>query len=257
MSDRSTRIIDISVPLMNHSLYEITQPKIDYHTHDESVRRHFRLNQIHAEDLGGTGFADEFVTASTHAGTHIDAPWHFGPLTGDRPARTIDEIPLEWCYGNGVRLDFRHKKTGEMISVEDVQEALAKIDHRVGPGDIVLMWMDVQSRLGKEPDFWELHPGISVEATEWLVDLGVKMMGADGWGWDLPYHKMFAAYRDGVPNSLWPSLIMARRKEFVLLLKLSNLESLPGPTGFKIAAFPFKVERGSSGWVRAVAIVEE
>jgi kynurenine formamidase len=256
MSTPGTRIIDLSVPLMNHSLYEISPPSIQYFDHAAAARRQFRANQIRPEDFGPGGFADEIVTANTHTGTHIDAPYHYGPLTGDRPARTIDQVPLEWCYGNGVRLDFRHKKTGELIARSEIQAALTSIHHTVEPGDVVLIWSGVSARLGQEPEFWELHPGMSVEATEWLVDQGVKMLGMDAWGWDLPYHKMFEAYRAGRRDALWPSLMMARRKEFLLLLKLAQLEQLPGPTGFKVAAFPFKLERGSSGWVRAVAIIE-
>jgi kynurenine formamidase len=38
--------------------------------------------------------------------------------------------------------------------------------------------------------------------------------------------------------------------------KLTNLESLP-PDGFMISCFPVKVHRGSAGWTRAIAIIEE
>src|SRR5262252_3578176 len=194
MSTRGVRIIDLSVPLMNHSLYEVVPPSIQYFDHAAAARRQFRANQIRPEDFGaGGGFADEIVTANTHCGTHIDAPYHYGPRTGDRPARTIDQVPLEWCYGDGLRLDFRHKKTGELITRADVEEALATIAHTIKPGDIVLIWTGVSARLGREPDFWELHPGMGVEATEWLVDQGVKMLGMDAWGWDRPYHNMFEA----------------------------------------------------------------
>jgi len=256
MSERKLRIVDLSVPLMNHSLYETNPPVIHYTDHRAMARRHFRVNNIRPEDFGVGAFADEVVTASTHTGTHIDAPYHFGPLSGQGPAKTIDDVPLEWCYGDGVRLDFRHKQTDELISPAHLEEALAKIGHSLKPYDIVMIWTGVQERLGQEPNFWELHPGMSPEATEWLIDRGIKLMGSDAWGWDVPYHAMFANYRAGRPNALWPSLMVGRRKEFGLLLKLSNLEVLPAPTGFKVAAFPVKIERGSSGWVRAAAIIE-
>ena len=29
-------------------------------------------------------------------------------MDGGVPALTVDEIPLEWCYQPGVKLDFRH-----------------------------------------------------------------------------------------------------------------------------------------------------
>lgn len=37
--------------------------------------------------------------------------------------KTIDEIPLEWCYGNGVVLNFCNKGPCEEISVEDVKRS--------------------------------------------------------------------------------------------------------------------------------------
>ena len=73
-------------------------------------------------DLGATGsFPDgaalawEAVKTDTHHGTHIDAPWHYGPMSEGKPARTIDQLPLEWFIGPGVRLDLRHKPAGATI----------------------------------------------------------------------------------------------------------------------------------------------
>ena len=46
---------------------------------------------------------------STHNGTHLDAPYHFATtMDGGKRAITIDEVPLEWCFQRGVKLDFRH-----------------------------------------------------------------------------------------------------------------------------------------------------
>ena len=57
----------------------------------------------------------------------VDAPWHYYPTSGGKKARTIDELPLEWFYGDGVVLDMRHKEQGGLISTEDVKAALEKI----------------------------------------------------------------------------------------------------------------------------------
>ena len=53
-----------------------------------------------------------------NAGTHIDAPYHFGPTSDGQRARTIDDLPLDWFYSDGVVLDFsatkrRGKNSGE------------------------------------------------------------------------------------------------------------------------------------------------
>ncbi len=75
---------------------------------------------VRPEDLmysDGQGWAIEEIKAITHTGTHVDAPYHYGPLSGGKPARRIDQVPLEWCFAPGVVLDVRHKAAGEFITV--------------------------------------------------------------------------------------------------------------------------------------------
>ena len=58
----------------------------------------------------------------THNGTHLDAPYHFASTMnrGER-AITIDEVPLEWCFQPGVKLDFRHFPDGYVVAAGDVE----------------------------------------------------------------------------------------------------------------------------------------
>ena len=73
------------------------------------------------------GWADDTITKmGVHATTHIDAPWHYGPMSGGKRAQTIEEIPLEKCIGPGVVLDFTHKADDDPITVADMKAALAK-----------------------------------------------------------------------------------------------------------------------------------
>jgi kynurenine formamidase len=65
---------------------------------------------------GGEAAAAEWVTLTTHNGTHLDAPYHFhstmdAKLGERKPSITIDQVPLEWCFQPGVKLDFRHCRT--------------------------------------------------------------------------------------------------------------------------------------------------
>ena len=93
---------------------------IEYLSHEEGTKtRHSAFFGLTADDLPDGRFAAfESVTLTTHSGTHLDAPYHFGPTSEGKPSRTIDEIPLDWCFGDGVLLDFRHKKAGEEIGVK-------------------------------------------------------------------------------------------------------------------------------------------
>jgi kynurenine formamidase len=251
-----TRIIDLSVALKNGP-QDITAPKITYRTHAEEAKAavgYFGLKESDFPD--GKFAAIEIITLASHAGTHLDAPLHFGPMTAGKPAKTIDEIPLEWCYGDGVVLDLTHKKKGESISVSDIKAALSKINYRIKPYDIVLIRTDTDKHID-EPDYENMHAGVSREATSWLIDQGVKIMGIDAWGWDRPFDVMVAECKAGKKDQLWESHYLGKEKEYCHIEKLANLDKIPKPYGFKVAVFPVKIEKGSGGWVRAVAIIEE
>ena len=98
--------------------------------------------------------------------THLDAPWHFGPTSEGQPSKTIDQIPLEWCISDGVRLDVRHFGRGYLITVQDVKDALAKINYKIKPMDIVLFWTD-SDKFMHDPGYTAANPGIGAEATLW------------------------------------------------------------------------------------------
>ena len=86
------------------------------------------------------------MTLITHAGTHVDAPYHYFPTSGGERARTIDELPLDWFVRPGVRLDLRERPWGERIEVEHLEAALAAAGHTLAPYDIVLLWTGAERR---------------------------------------------------------------------------------------------------------------
>jgi kynurenine formamidase len=63
-------------------------------------------------------------------------------------------------------------------------------------------------------------------------------------------------HKKGIPNSLWPSHLLGRDREYLQIERLANLHSLP-PTGFTVVAFPVKIEDGTAGWSRVVALMED
>jgi cyclase len=54
---------------------------------------------------------------------------------------------------------------------------------------------------------------------------------------------------------LWEAHLAGIEKEYCQIEKLANLDSLPAPTGFKVACFPVKLKGAGAGWCRAVAIL--
>ncbi|OJX38299.1 MAG: cyclase [Chloroflexi bacterium 44-23] len=252
-----TRIIDLSLPHQNFAS-EPYPPSITHTTHEEGARRLAVLAKIDPTDFeNGMALASDQVTASTHSGTHVDAPWHYGPTVDGKPAKTIDQVPLEWCYGNGVVLDFRHLEQGSEINVDDVKAALQKINYSLKEGDIVLIQTGADKFWGTTK-YLPAQSGLGMDATEFILNQGIKVIGIDGWGLDRPVAKMVDSFqKSGDKKDLWPSHFYGRRKEYLQIEKMANLDQLPAPTGFKVACFPIKIERGSAGWTRAVAIIED
>ncbi len=119
------RLIDISVALQAGIASDPPgmEPEIDYLDHRETAGNVCRFFPgLTPEDLpGGEGWAIERLAVVTHNGTHLDAPYHFHS-TMDRGERaiTIDEVPLEWCFRPGVKLDFRHFEDGYVATAADV-----------------------------------------------------------------------------------------------------------------------------------------
>jgi len=252
----SVKIIDLSVPLQNYAS-EPSPPQISYYNHEDGARRLAALAGVEPSDFPDSqAMSNEVVTLTSHAGTHVDAPYHYGSLCEGKPAMRIDEIPLEWCYGPGVLIDVRHKQPGEEITAGDIQKALSKINYTLKEGDIALLWTGVDKYWGS-PRYMQMQPGLGLGGVTWLTTHGVKVIGIDAWGLDRSVKKMGEDIRNGADKSvLWPAHLYGKKKEYLQIEKLANLDKLP-PYGFTIAAFPVKLSRGSGAWTRAVAILED
>jgi kynurenine formamidase len=199
----------------------------------------------------------EIVHASVHMGTHLDAPFHYGSTCEGRPAKKIMDVPLEWCYGPGVVLDFTHMKYPQNITKTDILRALERISYKLKPKDIVLLHTGGDKLLGT-PDYVNKYVGMMSEALSYILDQGVKMLGIDTIGLDRPCFEMFKEFLDTKDKvKIWPCHFLGRRREYCHMERMGNLSSIPKPTGFKVACFPVKVKEAGAGWVRAVAILEE
>jgi kynurenine formamidase len=202
------------------------------------------------------GWADDTITRmGVHATTHIDAPWHYGPTGADgAPLPAIHEFPLEQGFGPGVVFDLRHKADGDAITVADMQAALAKSGAKLAPGTIALI-MTGRDTLQGQADYWKRGTGMSPEATEWLIDQGITVMGIDQWGWDLPFHHMIKTSRaTGDRAVFWAGHLVGRRKPYWHMEQLRSLDQLP-PHGFDVAVFPLRLKNASAAPARVVALI--
>ncbi len=255
---RRLTVYDLSQRLSNETApFEPNPHKIAYFDADQTVAHTKEKVGIGPEYWpDGRGFCIETVTLSTHSGTHLDAPHHYGPRPDGRPARTIDDVPLRWCFGDGVRLDMRHKGREEGISRSDVEAALRQMRYRLKPYDIVLVWTGASHHF-QSPGYDGVHAGLRRDATAYLLDQGIHLIGIDAWGLDRPFTVMLREAKAGNRAQLWESHLLGREREYCQIEKLCSLDRLPRPHGFQVIALPVKVERASAGWARVVAVFED
>ncbi|MDE2200183.1 MAG: cyclase family protein [Rhodospirillales bacterium] len=259
------RLIDISRPLQAGIASDPPHmlPRIDYIDHHASAPQIAEYFGIALDQLpDGEYAAIERVQISTHNGTHMDAPYHYfstmnhAILPGGEPSWRIDEVPLDWCYQRGVKLDFRHLPDGYVATPQDVAAELARIGHTLRPLDIVLVNTAAGARYG-EADYIDRGCGMGRAATLYLLGQGVRLVGTDGWSWDAPFsHTRRRVRETGDASLIWEGHRAGREIGYSHMEKLGNLEALP-PHGFEVAAFPVKVHRASAGWTRAVAILPD
>ncbi|MFJ8933009.1 MULTISPECIES: cyclase family protein [unclassified Streptomyces] len=248
-----TRLVDLSV-VTRHTPSEATPVTVELLDH----RTGATVLGLAPEDFpDGMAISNETVTLTTHTGTHMDAPLHYGPFSGGSPAKSIDQVPLEWCLGPGVRLDVRHVPPGEGITVAHLRTALREAGHELSPGDIVLLWTAADELWGSA-EYLTKYPGLTGEGTAFLVEAGVRVIGIDAWGLDRPMQSMIEDYRrTGDQGALWPAHVYGRTREYLQLEKLAGLAALPAATGFTVVCFPVAVAGAGAGWTRVVALVEE
>jgi kynurenine formamidase len=201
----------------------------------------------------GEGWTRETVTLGTHNATHVDAPYHYNSRIQGAPAQTIDELPLERFFGPGVVVDMTHKADGDAVTAAEMEAGIAAAGHELRDGDIVFV------RTGRDafydaPGYIALGPGVTAEATHWLFDRGVRVMGIDAWGWDRPLQMQAAdALERRETGIFWEA--HQCDLPYSQIERLVNLGELP-PTGFTVACFPLKIARASAAPARVVAILD-
>jgi kynurenine formamidase len=210
---------------------------------------HFKLEQLHyGETPAGFFYSANRFCLPEHGGTHLDAPIHFA-----RDRETMDQVGLERLIGPVVVIDVSAKAAVERdyrVTAADVLAFEAQHGH-IEPGTRVLIrtewsrhWPDATAYLGDATDASKLHfPSYGEDAARLLVaERRVALLGIDtasidyGPSTDFPVHRLAAAAN--VPG----------------LENVTGLGDLP-PRGAILLALPMKIEGGSGGPTRVVALV--
>lgn len=265
------KIIDLSLPI-DDTAFEVHDMYIQRVSHKQGIKK---LNKvlmsktlsgrikhllgeriIKKEDLPDEEFLSlETIHCPVHIGTHLDYSFHYGSKSEGKVSKSADAIPLEWCMSDGVRLNFYHKKAGEVITKNDVTEELKRINYQLKPSDIVLFFTGRDKLFGSR-DYFSDYPAVDISAIDYLLDCGIKIFGVDTMGIDRPYQFMIKEFmKNNDPKVLWPAHFYGRIREFIHIERLTNLHKLPD-CGFKIHCLPVKIRKTGAAWARVIAILD-
>ena len=215
--------------------------------------KEFELTEVaHGETEGGYFYAAYNYEAAEHGGTHLDSPIHFA-----RGRNTTEEIPLRRLVGRAVVVDVSERALDDrdyLVSRADLR-AWERANGRIPRRTIVLLrtgwsryWPDAERYLGTaergEQAVPNLHfPGLSAAGARWLVNRrDVKAVGIDTASIDYGQSTDFRAHR---------ILGAANVPVFENLARLGRLPN----RGFAVVALPMKIDGGSGGPLRIMAVL--
>src|ERR1051326_9015596 len=173
-------IIDLSSPIAaarwepNPVQHEVMSPAEGARHMAQEMELHFGL-AFEADDLPGKELLSlDTLTLTTHTGTHVDAPSHYGSTTRYGEPRHIDQLPLEWFLGPGVLLDMRDEPVGA-IGADRLAAEFDRIGHTPQPGEIVLLRTGADGIAGTPAYFTDLA-GLDAAATGLRLDRGLRAL---------------------------------------------------------------------------------
>jgi kynurenine formamidase len=251
-----TELIDLAATMRNEPM-EAAAIEIETVDHAATARRLARELGIAVDELGLDGMyaAAEHVTVGTHFGTHLDAPTHYGEVIDGHAAATVDRMPLDPLFAPAVLLDFAHREL-DPITAADIEAGYAARGLEPAPGQMLMTRVGIEDDVLDDPAIRHRGAGMDRSAIEWLLARGVRLTATDSMTQDMPIPWMEERLRAGERDAYFPVHFAGLRTDYVHVEKAYGLRDLPRPSGYRVAAFPVKVEGGSGAWTRFMAIID-
>jgi kynurenine formamidase len=188
------------------------------------------------------------ISLPEHFGTHIDAPAHFA-----RGMWTVDQIPPERLIAPLAVIDVSTNVKSNpdyQISVEDIAN-WEKVNGQIPPGAAVIAHTGWDARWNSIKEYRDadakgvMHfPGYSLDAAKFLVEArDIYALGIDTLSIDYGPSQDFPVHQYTLSHSLYH------------LENVAELERVP-PSGALVVAAAVKLEAGSGGPVRILALVK-
>jgi len=191
----------------------------------------------------GSGFSYQTsgILMCDHGPTHIDS---VSDLSRDPDAPSVDEIPLEHCVTSAVWLDVSDVPRQSQFGPDKIEAELQRWNLDIRPGDTVLFYTGHYERFYGTPEYATHRPGLTREATEYIIDKGAVNFGVDNTSPDMWLDKSCPCH----------SVCAERRVTHIE--NLCNLDKLVGKR-FTFIALPLRIRKGTGSPLRAITILHE
>jgi kynurenine formamidase len=211
--------------------------KVNFWTHLSHEESRLRLG-----DTPFRGYAIKGIVLCDHDSTHMDAVYHFNP---DRPDLTIDAVPIDLSFTEGVWLDVSDVAPRTHITLERIRQAMRDAGVERLPRGGTLLYYTGAARL------WEDHlayvsqyAGLDAGASRWILDQGVVNVLTDAVSTDNPADLTY-------PNHTAHAEYLVNHTEVV-----NNIERIPVHQGFSLLLVPMRLVGCTGSPVRVFALWE-
>jgi kynurenine formamidase len=156
----------------------------------------------------------------------------------------VDEIPLEHCITSAICIDVSDLPRQTQFGPDKIEAELARWGLEIRPGDTVLFHTGHYAQYYGTPEYATHQPGLTREATEYILDKGAVNFGVDCTSPDMWLDKTY------------PCHTVCAEREVTHIENLCNLDQLVGKR-FTFIALPLKIRDGTGSPLRAVAILDD